>query len=88
MRRATSWGKLVDADVYWMTRALEQAIEAAAADEVPVGAVIVRDAETDWGRGQTNGNPLVTRPHTPRWSPSLRRQQQLRIGVWNAPRCM
>jgi tRNA(adenine34) deaminase len=35
---------LVDADAYWMTRALEQAMQAATADEVPVGAVIVRDA--------------------------------------------
>jgi tRNA(adenine34) deaminase len=34
----------VDADAYWMTRALEQAFEAATADEVPVGAVIVREA--------------------------------------------
>jgi tRNA(adenine34) deaminase len=35
---------LVDADAHWMSRALEQAIEAATADEVPVGAVIVRDS--------------------------------------------
>jgi tRNA(adenine34) deaminase len=35
---------LVDADAYWMARALEQAMQAATADEVPVGAVIVRDA--------------------------------------------
>lgn len=35
---------LVDADAYWMSRALEQAFEAVTADEVPVGAVIVRDA--------------------------------------------
>ena len=34
----------VDADAYWMTRALEQAMIAATADEVPVGAVIVRDS--------------------------------------------
>lgn len=34
---------LLDADAHWMMRALEQAIEAATADEVPVGAVIVRD---------------------------------------------
>ncbi len=33
----------LDADAHWMARALEQAIEAATADEVPVGAVIVRD---------------------------------------------
>ena len=31
----------LDADAFWMSRALEQAIEAATADEVPVGAVIV-----------------------------------------------
>lgn len=31
-----------DADVYWMGRALEMAFEAASADEVPVGALIVR----------------------------------------------
>jgi tRNA(adenine34) deaminase len=41
--RSTDASLMVDADVYWMTRALEQAIEAATADEVPVGAVIVRD---------------------------------------------
>ena len=35
----------LDADAYWMARALEQAVEAATADEVPVGAVIVRDGE-------------------------------------------
>jgi tRNA(adenine34) deaminase len=35
---------LVDADAHWMTRALEQAYVAATADEVPVGAVIVRDS--------------------------------------------
>ncbi len=34
---------ITDADSHWMSRALEQAIEAAAADEVPVGAVIVRE---------------------------------------------
>ncbi len=34
---------ITDADAYWMSRALEQAIEAVTADEVPVGAVIVRD---------------------------------------------
>lgn len=32
-----------DADVYWMGRALEMAFEAATADEVPVGALIVRE---------------------------------------------
>ena len=36
--------EVVDADAYWMTRALEQAMIAATADEVPVGAVIVRDS--------------------------------------------
>lgn len=36
---------VIDADVHWMTRALEQAVEAASADEVPVGAVIVREGE-------------------------------------------
>jgi tRNA(adenine34) deaminase len=40
----TDSGKLIDADAFWMTRALEQAIEAATADEVPVGAVIVRES--------------------------------------------
>lgn len=34
---------IIDADAFWMARALEQAFEAATADEVPVGAVIVRD---------------------------------------------
>ena len=34
---------MLDADAHWMARALEQAIEAITADEVPVGAVIVRD---------------------------------------------
>ncbi|MCG8650894.1 MAG: tRNA adenosine(34) deaminase TadA [Pirellulales bacterium] len=34
-----------DSDTYWMTRALELAIEAAGADEVPVGAIIVRGGE-------------------------------------------
>lgn len=32
-------------DAHWMTRALEQAYEAVTADEVPVGAVIVRDGQ-------------------------------------------
>src|SRR5210317_1237488 len=41
----TDAGKLIDADAFWMMRALEQAIEAATADEVPVGAIIVRDSE-------------------------------------------
>ncbi|MGI9471599.1 MAG: tRNA adenosine(34) deaminase TadA [Rubripirellula sp.] len=36
---------LFDFDTHWMTRALEQAMEAITADEVPVGAVIVRDGE-------------------------------------------
>jgi tRNA(adenine34) deaminase len=36
----TGW---TDADAHWMTRAIEQAVEAATADEVPVGAVIVRE---------------------------------------------
>jgi tRNA(adenine34) deaminase len=35
--------ELMESDAHWMTRALEQAYEAATADEVPVGAVIVRD---------------------------------------------
>ncbi len=34
---------IVDVDQHWMTRALEMAYGAATADEVPVGAVIVRD---------------------------------------------
>jgi tRNA(adenine34) deaminase len=34
---------ITDTDAHWMARALEQAIEAVTADEVPVGAVIVRD---------------------------------------------
>jgi tRNA(adenine34) deaminase len=33
----------LDADVHWMSRALELASEAVTADEVPVGAVIVRE---------------------------------------------
>lgn len=33
----------IDADAYWMSRALELAVEAATADEVPVGALIVRE---------------------------------------------
>lgn len=36
---------LLDVDAHWMARALEQAVEAASVDEVPVGAVIVRDGE-------------------------------------------
>ena len=35
---------IVDADSFWMGRALELAMAAATADEVPVGAVIVRDS--------------------------------------------
>ena len=38
-------GEPFDADHHWMMRAFEQANEALAADEVPVGAVIVRDHE-------------------------------------------
>ena len=34
-----------EVDLHWMTRALEQAVAAAGVDEVPVGAVIVRDGE-------------------------------------------
>jgi tRNA(adenine34) deaminase len=34
---------ITNADALWMSRALEQALEAVTADEVPVGAVIVRD---------------------------------------------
>lgn len=34
---------IIDADTHWMSRALEQAYQAVTADEVPVGAVIVRD---------------------------------------------
>jgi tRNA(adenine34) deaminase len=37
-------GPPIDVDAYWMTRALELAFQAAAADEVPVGAVIVRES--------------------------------------------
>lgn len=35
----------LDFDAHWMTRALEQAMQAITADEVPVGAIIVRDNE-------------------------------------------
>ena len=35
----------LDFDTHWMTRALEQAMQAITADEVPVGAIIVRDNE-------------------------------------------
>jgi tRNA(adenine34) deaminase len=35
--------EVIDFDRHWMMRALEQASAAATADEVPVGAVIVRD---------------------------------------------
>lgn len=35
---------ILDIDAYWMGRALELAIEASTADEVPVGAVIVKDS--------------------------------------------
>ena len=41
----TSAGKLLDVDSFWMMRALEQAMQAATADEVPVGAVVVRDSQ-------------------------------------------
>ena len=34
---------LIDADSHWMARALEMAVQAVTADEVPVGAIIVRD---------------------------------------------
>ncbi len=34
---------VTDSDSFWMARALEQAFAAVTADEVPVGAVIVRD---------------------------------------------
>ena len=37
--------ELFDADNHWMMRAFEQANEALTADEVPVGAVIVREHE-------------------------------------------
>ncbi|MGB7323575.1 MAG: tRNA adenosine(34) deaminase TadA [Rubripirellula sp.] len=36
---------LLEFDTHWMTRALEQAFAASTADEVPVGAVIVRDGD-------------------------------------------
>ena len=36
---------LIAVDSHWMTRALEQAYQAVTADEVPVGAVIVRHNE-------------------------------------------
>ncbi|NNE00693.1 MAG: nucleoside deaminase [Pirellulaceae bacterium] len=35
---------ILDVDQHWMTRALEMAYSAVTADEVPVGAVIVRDS--------------------------------------------
>lgn len=37
-------GSIMDADSHWMSRALEMAFEAVTADEVPVGAIIVRDS--------------------------------------------
>ena len=40
----TDLGKLFDADVHWMHHAFELAVQAMTADEVPVGAVIVRDS--------------------------------------------
>ena len=40
----TSLSAITDADSHWMGRALEMAYEAIAADEVPVGAIIVRDS--------------------------------------------
>lgn len=50
------------ADAAWMRRALELAREAAARDEVPVGAVIVRDGEV-LGEGHnltmTEGDPTA-----------------------------
>uniref|UniRef100_UPI0036F4143A tRNA adenosine(34) deaminase TadA n=1 Tax=Rubripirellula amarantea TaxID=2527999 RepID=UPI0036F4143A len=36
-------GLVLYPDAHWMTRALEQALEAERAEEVPVGAIIVRD---------------------------------------------
>jgi tRNA(adenine34) deaminase len=42
MERQTS-KRTAEADAYWMRRALALAERAAAADEVPVGAVVVRD---------------------------------------------
>jgi tRNA(adenine34) deaminase len=41
----TDSGKLIDVDAYWMARALELAMQAATEDEVPVGAVILRDSQ-------------------------------------------
>lgn len=35
---------IMDADSHWMSRALEMAMDAMTADEVPVGAIIVRDS--------------------------------------------
>ncbi len=45
IRRDEQADRPIEFDTHWMTRALEQAFEAATADEVPVGAVIVRDGE-------------------------------------------
>lgn len=41
--RSVGWELMLDADTHWMTRALELACEAVSADEVPVGALIVRE---------------------------------------------
>ncbi len=55
-------------DVRWMRYALELAGRAAAVDEVPVGAVIVRDGEI-LGEGWNRPIAATIRPPTPKLSP-------------------
>lgn len=52
----------LDADRYWMTRALAAAQCAAELGEAPIGAVVVRDGDalgTGHNRRETDGDPLA-----------------------------
>lgn len=74
----------LQSDAHWMGRALEQAIEAVSADEVPVGAVIVRDHELI--AAAANGRESLCDP-TAHAEMIAITQAAAAVGDWRLERC-
>ena len=78
---------MMDEQERYMALALELAREAAAAGEVPVGCVIVRDGQVV-GRAATGGRKSAPPPPMRRWRPSPRPMRRWAPGGWTGASCM
>lgn len=73
---------------FYMAQALALAREAAAAGEVPVGCVIVRNGEIVWPGPELPGKKNRRCPPMRKWRPWHRPTPALAAGGWTAANCM